>query len=102
MLAEADVAQFRAELATAGIRVAVSHDSYLINLATPDERLRTRSARAFAGELTRCHALGIPWVVSHPGNYIDDRDAGLDERRAGGVRFVPLISQLAFREGDQN
>ncbi len=28
--------------------------------------------------------------------------AGLDERRAGGVRFVPLISQLAFREGDRN
>src|SRR5207237_2536271 len=77
-LAETDVAQFRAALATAGIRVAVSHDSYLINLATPDERLRARSARAFAGELARCHALGIPWVVSHPGNYIDDRAAGLD------------------------
>src|SRR5207248_9992401 len=82
-LAEPDVARCRAGLATAGIRVAVSHDSYLINLATPDERLRTRSARAFAGELTRCHALGIPWVVSHPGNYIDDRDAGL-ERNARG------------------
>ena len=26
--------------------------------------------------------------------------AGLDERRAGGVRFVPLISRLAFTEGD--
>jgi protein-L-isoaspartate(D-aspartate) O-methyltransferase len=28
--------------------------------------------------------------------------AGLDERRAGGVRFVPLISRLAFMEGDRN
>src|SRR6266496_207591 len=28
--------------------------------------------------------------------------AGLDERRAGGVRFVPLISRLAFTEGDRN
>ena len=28
--------------------------------------------------------------------------AGLDERRAGGVRFVPLISRLAFTEGEQN
>src|SRR5256886_13122104 len=26
--------------------------------------------------------------------------AGLDERRAGGVRFVPLISRLAFGEGE--
>ena len=29
-------------------------------------------------------------------------EGGLTERRAGGVRFVPLISQLAFREGDRN
>jgi deoxyribonuclease IV len=78
VLHEADVAQFRTGLAAVGIRVAVSHDSYLINLASPDERLRARSARAFAGELARCHALGIPWVVSHPGNYIDDRAAGLE------------------------
>jgi len=28
--------------------------------------------------------------------------AGLEERRAGGVRFVPLISRLAFTEGEQN
>ena len=78
VLREADVAQFRSGLAAVGIRVAVSHDSYLINLASPDERLRTRSAHSFAGELARCHALGIPWVVSHPGNYIDERAAGLD------------------------
>jgi protein-L-isoaspartate(D-aspartate) O-methyltransferase len=26
--------------------------------------------------------------------------AGVDEQRAGGVRFVPLISRLAFREGE--
>jgi deoxyribonuclease-4 len=78
VLHEADVAQFRTGLAAVGIRVAVSHDSYLINLASPDERLRARSTRAFAGELARCHALGIPWVVSHPGNYIDDRAAGLE------------------------
>src|SRR2546428_10819797 len=33
--------------------------------------------RAFTGELERCRALGIQWVVSHPGNYIDDRADGL-------------------------
>jgi len=50
-----------------GIRAVVSHDSYLINLATPDETLRAKSVRAFTGELERCRAFGIPWVVSHPG-----------------------------------
>ncbi len=78
MLDAADVAQFRTGLAAGGIRIAVSHDSYLINLASPDHRLRARSMRCFAGELARCHALGIPWVVSHPGNYMDDRAAGVD------------------------
>jgi deoxyribonuclease IV len=74
---EADIAAFRAALVGSGIRAVVSHDSYLINLASPEEALHRRSVAAFTGELVRCRALGIPWVVSHPGNYIDDRAAGL-------------------------
>ena len=74
---DADAAAFRSALAASGIRAVVSHDSYLINLATPDEALRAKSIQAFMGELRRCRALGIPWVVSHPGNYIDDRAGGL-------------------------
>ena len=77
-LTAAQAARFRAELAASGLVAVVSHHSYLINLASPDEALRERSAAAFKAELTRCLALGIPWVVSHPGNYIDDREAGLE------------------------
>jgi deoxyribonuclease IV len=76
-LRDGDIAAFRASLAASGIQAVVSHDSYLINLASPDEALRAKSMRAFTGELQRSRALGIPWVVSHPGNYIDDRAAGL-------------------------
>ena len=76
-LTTAHLDAYRAALARSGVQVVVSHDSYLINLASPDETLRARSAQCFAGELTRCRALGIPWVVSHPGNFLDDRDAGL-------------------------
>src|SRR5947209_16725326 len=74
-----EVARFRSALAHAAIRTeaVVAHDSYLINLASPDPRLRARSIRSFVAELMRCRALGIPWVVSHPGNYIDDRTDGL-------------------------
>lgn len=82
-LRDGDVAGFRAALVTSGIRAVVSHDSYLINLASPDEGLRDRSVAAFTSELARCRALGIPWVVSHPGNYIDDRSAGLDRNARG-------------------
>ena len=77
-LRDADIAAFRAALAASGIRAVVAHDSYLINLASPDPALRARSMRAFTAELARCRALGIPWVVSHPGNFMDDRAAGLD------------------------
>jgi deoxyribonuclease-4 len=82
-IAPAQVRAFRAGLAAAGIGAVVAHDSYLINLASPDERLQERSRQSFVRELQRCRALGIPWVVSHPGNFMDERAAGL-ERNARG------------------
>lgn len=91
VLAAGEVARFRAELARWGIRAVVAHDSYLINLASPDGRLRRRSIRAFASELARCRALGIPWVVSHPGNYIDDRTAGLERNAQGYAECLARV-----------
>ena len=72
-----EVARFKSEMARNRIEVAVAHDSYLINLASPDDKLRAKSLKCFKGELERCRAYGIPYVVSHPGNYMDDHDAGL-------------------------
>jgi deoxyribonuclease-4 len=69
---------FRAALTRSGIRAVVAHDSYLINLASPDAALRARSEESFTRELERCRMLGIPWVVSHPGNFMDDRAAGIE------------------------
>jgi deoxyribonuclease IV len=82
-LGAAQTAAFRTALAASGIRAVVAHDSYLINLASPDEALRGRSVAAFVAELERCRALGIPWVVSHPGNFIDDRPSGLVRNARG-------------------
>lgn len=70
-------ARFREAVARQRLRALVAHDSYLINLASPDPKLRSRSIKSLVAELERCHALGIPFLVSHPGNYIDDRDLGL-------------------------
>jgi deoxyribonuclease IV len=91
-LAVAEVARFRAEVARHGIGAVVAHDSYLINLASPDDALRAKSIRSFTAELTRCRALGIPWVVSHPGNYMDDRAVGLERNARGyadGLAAIP-------------
>lgn len=69
--------RFRREVQRNSLRQVLSHDSYLINLASPDRALNGRSVEAFTAELRRCEALGIPQVVSHPGHYLDDRDRGL-------------------------
>jgi deoxyribonuclease IV len=68
---------FRAGIATSEVRRTAAHDSYLINLASPDPVLRARSLDSFIAELRRSEALGIDYIVSHPGNYMDDRASGL-------------------------
>lgn len=77
VIAEDTVDAFRREVARTGITQIVSHDSYLINLASPDSVLRQRSEASFRAELERCERLGIRFVVSHPGNFLDDRAAGI-------------------------
>jgi deoxyribonuclease IV len=89
-----EVAAFRAALEAAGGPVTVSHDSYLINLASPDDAMRARSLESFATELRRCHALGIQYLVSHPGNFMDDRDAGIARNAAA------IASALQSEAGD--
>jgi deoxyribonuclease-4 len=69
--------EFRAALALTGVEVTIAHDSYLINLASPDEALRRKSIESFVCELERCAALGLTYLVSHPGNYMDDRESGI-------------------------
>lgn len=77
VLPAAEIAAFQCARRRARMRAVVAHDSYLINLASPDPRLRRRSLTCFVGELTRCRELGIPYLVTHPGNCMDDRAAGL-------------------------
>jgi deoxyribonuclease-4 len=84
--------RFRTELVRHGIDMVVAHDSYLINLASPDDVLRAKSIRTFSGELIRCRALGIPWVVSHPGNYMDERAAGLERNARGYAECLAAVA----------
>lgn len=77
--------RFRAARQEHGIRVAGSHDSYLINLASPDDALRERSQACFRGELERCAALGLDFLVTHPGNATDGDEAAGVRRNAEAV-----------------
>ena len=56
----------------------VSHASYLINLASPDDELWAKSVDLMTVEIERCETLGIPFLVHHPGAYTTStRDEGL-------------------------
>jgi deoxyribonuclease IV len=71
VLADAECDGFRAELPERGVGYANAHDSYLINLATPDPVLLERSYAAFRAELQRAERLGLDALVTHPGNATD-------------------------------
>lgn len=75
---------WRSALAETRVGPTVSHDSYLINLASPDPMLRARSIESFVAELERCRVLGITYLVSHPGNFMDEREAGV-QRNADAI-----------------
>jgi deoxyribonuclease-4 len=82
--ADDECIDFRRALADTKVRATVAHDSYLINLASPDATLRRRSIESFVAELARCEALGLHYLVSHPGNFIDDRESGI-QRNADAI-----------------
>jgi deoxyribonuclease-4 len=53
-----------------GIVTVIAHDSYLLNLGSPDRALRKRSIAAFIDELERCEILGVSNLVAHPGSHV--------------------------------
>ena len=88
---------YRAAFPDTGVVLSGAHDSYLINLASPNDVLRARSLVSFICELRRCEALGLHVLVSHPGNYIDDRASGIDRNAEAigiALELVPGRTRL--------
>ena len=80
----AEAAAFRKAAVAAGLAPLVSHSAYLINLASPDPVVRTRSVEALVDEIERCDAHGIPYLVLHPGSHGGDgEEVGLDRIARG-------------------
>lgn len=84
--------EYAGEKESHGIRFEVAHDSYLINLSSPDEKLWERSVESFTGELRRSAALGLACVVTHPGNATDgDMESGLARNAEGVTRALEAV-----------
>ena len=85
------VARFREAHEESGHLPIAAHDSYLINLAAPDPLVQERSVAAFADELEAAEALGIPFLVTHPGSHLGQGvEAGLERFVQGMDRAIAL------------
>jgi deoxyribonuclease-4 len=69
-LEKEEIAQFHANRKETGIAAVVAHDSYLLNLGSPDAGLRKRSVAAFIDEMERCEVLGVSNLIAHPGAHV--------------------------------
>jgi deoxyribonuclease IV len=104
-LTKDDSALFRRTLADSKVKSLVAHACYLINLASPDRVLYRRSVEAFVDEMRRAEALGLSYLVFHPGAATDgDEAAGLERvakaldeihRRCSKCRVQALIETTA-------
>jgi deoxyribonuclease-4 len=70
-----DIDAFRLALERTGVKSPVAHDSYLINLASPDDALWEKSLDAYTHELERAEALGLIGLVMHPGSFVTSTEA---------------------------
>lgn len=83
-LTDEHVSAWKAAMKASRLKIPTAHDSYLINLAAPDEKLFRRSVDAFADELTRADRLGLSYLVMHPGAHVGSgEEAGLARVVAG-------------------
>jgi deoxyribonuclease-4 len=70
-----EIEQFRINQKDTGIATVIAHDSYILNLGSPDAGLRKRSVAAFIDELERCEILGVTNLVAHPGAHVGAGEA---------------------------
>jgi deoxyribonuclease-4 len=66
-ISDEEAAEFKKKLDETHINSVMSHDSYLINLGSPDQEIHAKSVAAFRSEINRCHRLSIPLLNFHPG-----------------------------------
>jgi len=69
-LTDAEARRFRTAQTQFGMMPVFAHSCYLINLAAANARIRRKSVRAVIDEIGRATAIGIPFIVMHPGAHM--------------------------------
>lgn len=85
----AEVERFRSLRAEHGIGTVAVHTTYLINLASIDDKLRRRSIELFKWEMRSAEAIGADFLVTHMGS------AKGGDREEAVARVEEAVSEVA-------
>ena len=103
-----EIQNFKENQKESGIATVVAHDSYLLNLGSPDQGLRKRSIWGFIDEMERCETLSIPYLIAHPGAHVGSGEEegiktigrSLDEIHKGCAGFkVKIALEITAGQG---
>ena len=83
-----DAEQYKANMSSQGIKETIIHDSYLINLGSPDKSLLKRSREAFLEEVVRAEHLGVRNLIFHPGAHMGSGEQTGLKRIAESLNWV--------------
>jgi deoxyribonuclease-4 len=99
----ADVARFKAERKRVGFAAVFGHTGYLINLGGPASNNRDRSLQSLIQEITFADALGIPFLVLHPGAHLGaGEDVGVRQTVAGLNEVITATKHASVRIALEN
>jgi deoxyribonuclease IV len=87
-ITEEDLELWHSTKATAGLAPLITHDSYLINLASPTEELWEKSISAFEHEIERNEMLAIPYLVTHVGAHMGSGEETACDKVATAINRI--------------
>ena len=91
-LTEEDIDAFKTPLSQTNLGPLMIHDSYLINMGSPDEEKGKRAQIAFLEEYKRCEALGVAYLNFHPGSHAHPKKDMRDDKQTR----IDALERIAY------
>jgi len=98
-----DLALYRSELEASQFSCVFGHTGYLINLGAPASENRDRSIKSLIQEIQLATALGLPFLVLHPGAHLGAGESnGIKQIVAGLNKVFAATRQSSVRIALEN
>lgn len=90
-----ELALYANQLASGKLHAVFGHAGYLINLAAPESPNRLNSIKSLTQEIQLATALGLPFLVMHPGAHLGAGDKEGIDRVIDGLNEVFIITKTS-------